>query len=108
MAARFYRSVVGAVAFIRTAMPAAATGPPRRCTQKSSPTRASVHSCTIVWLAPSVRGTALSQSFHTAKTQEPATLDVTVADGAPLAAEAVTAWPVPEAPFRATTVSDWS
>src|SRR6185503_13965511 len=63
--ARFQRSVAGAVSLIVATVPAAATGAERACTQNVSPTLVFTHSWTIVWLAPTVRGSAVVQSLPT-------------------------------------------
>ena len=54
------------------------------CTQNVSPAAAR-NSSTFVWPGPTVRSVALSQSFPTPQTHDPARVVVSETDGAPLA-----------------------
>ena len=87
ISARFQRSAVGAVSLIVTVVPAVEVGEFCRWVQKVSPLGLRNWS-TIVWLEPTVRAVALSQSSPTPQTQEPARVVMREAEGAPLAADA--------------------
>src|SRR5262249_45675281 len=91
----FQRSVVGAVQSIVTAVPAVGVGLVCDCPQKVSPVEAR-YSPTLVWLGPTVRAIARSQSLPTAQTHDPAAVVVKVAVGTPVAA-----LPPPVAPSTA-------
>jgi hypothetical protein len=105
-AAKFHRSVVGAVLFIWTAVPEAAIAPLRLWTQNVSPAGAR-YWCTKDCVVGSVRAVARSQSFPTAYANEPGFVVVNVTLGAPVEALAVADAPTPEAPTNPTTVNDW-
>ena len=84
-AARFHRSLVGAVSFSVAWTPLSAFVEVCRWTQKVSPTGAR-YSSTLVWFEPTVRAAAASQSSPTPHTWEPARVLVSDTDGAPVAA----------------------
>ena len=83
--AMFQRSVVGAESLRVTLVPASGVGAVWRCTHIVSPTEAR-NSSTFVWLAPTVRAVALSQSLPTPQTHAPARVVVSETEGAPVAA----------------------
>ncbi len=62
-AARFQRSLVGAVAFSCTTVPGVAIAVERVCTQYVPVDVMSIHCCTMTWSASSVRATARSNHF---------------------------------------------
>ena len=104
-AARFQRSLVGAVSFRVTAVPGSGVAAFWRCTHSVSPTEAR-YSSTFVCPLPTVRAVALSQSLPTPQTQEPARVVVSVTVGAPVAAlaPALATGALRSAPLKATTV----
>ena len=107
-AARFHRSAVGAVAEMVTGVPAAGVGALRAWVQNVSPADVSTHWCTMVCPAGSVRAMAESQSLPTPYTHEPDWVVVRPTVGAPLPPLPLALAPMPEAPWNATTVRDWS
>ena len=106
-AAKFQRSVVGAVSLSVTLVPAAGVAAFCRWTQKVSPAGAR-YSLTFVWLLPTVRATARSQSLPAPHTHEPGRVVVSETLGAPVAALAPAVAPVAavSAPLKLTTVID--
>ena len=89
-----------------TADPASGTGLVSACTQNVSPLTVLRNSWTFVWLPATVLGTAPFQSFPTPYTSEPARVVVNDTEGAPPAALAPPAAPMPAAPLNVITVSD--
>jgi hypothetical protein len=57
-AAKFQRSLVGAVSLSTTPVPGVAVGALIACSQKVSPEPVSTHSCCFTWLVPRVRAVA--------------------------------------------------
>src|SRR5262249_3655622 len=106
--AKFHWSAIGAVTPSVTTVPALSIPAAVVCTQNVSPTALSTHWCTIVWPAPSVRASALSQSFPTPNTSDPAFVVVSVAEAAPVDALCFADAPTPLALKNVTTVRDWS
>jgi hypothetical protein len=107
-AARFQRSLTGAVSEIVTLEPAGPAEPLSACIQNVSPAVVSIHWWTIVWPGDSVRPVALSQSLPAAYTSEFARVVVNVSAGAPFAPFAALLFPTPAAPRNATIVNDMS
>ena len=104
-AAKFQRSVVGAVSLSVTLVPAVGVIAVCRWTQNVSPAGAR-YSLTFVWPGPTVRAVALSQSLPLPHTHEPGRVVVSETVGAPLAALAPPVAPTAavSAPTKLTTV----
>src|SRR5262245_59910148 len=91
-----------------TAVPTPRLGAVVRSDQNVSPTAESTHWCTSCWFDASVRAVALSQSLPTACTHDPSAVVVRLTEGAPVPADPPAVAPIPAAPAKLMTVSDWS
>ena len=95
---KLYRSVVGDVSLIVTAVPLNGIGALCICIQYVSPD-VEKYSCKIVWLGPTTLAMALSQSLPTPSTMELLRVVVSEAVGAPEAALALAVAPIAPDPF---------
>ena len=88
--------MVGALSWMVTS-PGAVFGAAVDCTQKVSPEPVSIHWSWSCWPVTGVRATARSQSLPTANTHEAVGIPGRYMSGAPDAAPAAPATPVPDA-----------
>ena len=91
-----------------TRLPAAPVAALEYCDQNVSPVAVSTYWWSIVWLGPSVRAAALSQSLPAAYTSDASPVVLSETLGAPLAAPPVADAPMPIECSNEITASDWS